>query len=66
MSSNLTETTPLTGWRRTSPPSLPESNGSVPIKKGLGFWRKILSYAVVIAALNVWLLTQIFRGWLMP
>jgi manganese transport protein len=29
-------------------------------------WRKVLSYtvAVVIAALNVWLLTQIFGEWL--
>jgi manganese transport protein len=32
------------------------------------FWLKILSYiiAVAIALLNVWLLTQIFREWIMP
>ncbi|MBA3784572.1 MAG: divalent metal cation transporter, partial [Acidobacteria bacterium] len=46
MDSNLTETKPLNGWRRHSPqPSLPEANGSVPIKKGLGFWRKMLAFS---------------------
>jgi manganese transport protein len=46
MDSNLTETTPITGWRRTSPhPSLPEANATVPIKKGLGFWRKMLAFS---------------------
>lgn len=45
MDTNLTETPPLDGWRRQSPPSLPESNATVPIKKGLGFWRKMLAFS---------------------
>ncbi len=44
MDSNLTETTALNGWRRRSPqPSLPEANSSLPIGKGLGFWRILVS-----------------------
>jgi manganese transport protein len=46
MDSNLTETTPITGWRRNSPNvSLPESNASIPVGKGLGFWRKMLAFS---------------------
>ena len=46
MDSNLTETTPITGWRRHSPqPSLPEANASLPVGKGLGFWRKMLAFS---------------------
>jgi manganese transport protein len=45
MDTNLTETPPLDGWRRQSPPSLPESNATVSIKKGLGFWRKLLAFS---------------------
>jgi manganese transport protein len=46
MDSNLTETTPITGWRRHSPhPSLPEANASLSTGKGLGFWRKMLAFS---------------------
>jgi manganese transport protein len=46
MDSNLTETTPITGWRRFSPqPSLPEANATVSVGKGLGFWRKLLAFS---------------------
>ncbi len=46
MSNNVSEIT-VTGWRRQSPqPSLPEANATVPIKKGLGFWRKMLAFSV--------------------
>jgi len=45
MDSNLPETTPLTGWRRSSPPSLPEANASLSAGKGLGFWRKLLAFS---------------------
>ncbi|MDQ3711322.1 MAG: Nramp family divalent metal transporter [Acidobacteriota bacterium] len=46
MDSDLIETTPITGWRRHSPqPSLPEANASVPVGKGLGFWRKMLAFS---------------------
>ncbi len=35
-----------TGWRRQSPmPSLPEANATVSVKKGLGFWRKMLAFS---------------------
>ncbi|MBA4124324.1 MAG: Nramp family divalent metal transporter [Acidobacteria bacterium] len=46
MDSNISEITPINGWRRQSPqPSLPEANATVPIKKGLGFWRKMLAFS---------------------
>jgi manganese transport protein len=45
MDTNLTETPPIDGWRRQSQPSLPESNASVPVNKGLGFWRKLLAFS---------------------
>ncbi|MDQ6785256.1 MAG: Nramp family divalent metal transporter [Acidobacteriota bacterium] len=45
MDSNIPETTPLTGWRRFSQPSLPEANSSLSAGKGLGFWRKLLAFS---------------------
>ncbi len=34
------------GWRKASPsPSLPESHGTIPIPKNLGFWRKLLAFS---------------------
>ncbi len=46
MDSNLTEIKPLNGWRRHSPQlSLPESNATIPIKKGSGFWRKMIAFS---------------------
>ncbi len=46
MKNNLTEAMPLTGWRKSSSqPSLPEANASLPVPKGLGFWRKMLAFS---------------------
>lgn len=46
MDTNLTETPPVSGWRRESPePSLPEANATVPVKQGSGFWRKLLAFS---------------------
>jgi manganese transport protein len=46
MDGNLTETTPVTGWRRHSPNiSLPESNSTVSVPQGLGFWRKLFAFS---------------------
>lgn len=46
MDGNLTETTPMSGWRRTSPNvSLPESNATIPVAQGLGFWRKLFAFS---------------------
>ena len=46
MDSKITEVKPSAGWRRTSSqPSLPEANASLPIPKGLGFWRKMLAFS---------------------
>ncbi len=46
MDSNLSETKPLTGWRRQSPqPSLPEANASLSVPKSAGFWRKMLAFS---------------------
>jgi manganese transport protein len=46
MDVELTEPTPVTGWRRNSPNvSLPESNSTVPVPQGLGFWRKLFAFS---------------------
>ncbi len=47
MNSNLVEVAPpASGWRRHSPnASLAEVNASMPIPKGLGFWRKMLAFS---------------------
>ncbi|HEY0657760.1 MAG TPA: Nramp family divalent metal transporter [Pyrinomonadaceae bacterium] len=46
MDTNLTETPPLNGWQRhSSQPSLPEANATVPVKKGMGFWRKMFAFS---------------------
>jgi manganese transport protein len=46
MDVELTETTPVTGWRRNSPNiSLPESNSTVSVPHGLGFWRKLFAFS---------------------
>jgi len=46
MDVELTETPPVTGWRRNSPNvSLPESNSTVPVAQGLGFWRKLFAFS---------------------
>ncbi|MDQ3373013.1 MAG: Nramp family divalent metal transporter [Acidobacteriota bacterium] len=46
MDGNLTETTLVTGWRRHSPNiSLPESNSTVSVPQGLGFWRKLFAFS---------------------
>ncbi len=42
---NISETPPLNGWRRQSPPSLPEANASLPIPQTGGFWRKMLAFS---------------------
>ena len=41
------ETTPRKdGWRAATPtPSLPEVHRSIPVPKGLGFWRKMLAFS---------------------
>jgi manganese transport protein len=34
------------GWKRDAPaPSLPEAHGTIPVPKGLGFWRKLLAFS---------------------
>ncbi|MGI8495604.1 MAG: Nramp family divalent metal transporter [Pyrinomonadaceae bacterium] len=44
MSKNAAET--LTdGWRRQSPPSLPEANSTLKIPRDAGFWRKMLAFS---------------------
>ncbi len=46
MNTEVTEIKPLSGWRRQSPqPSLPESNATLPVPTGLGFWRKLLAFS---------------------
>ncbi len=46
MDVELTEPTPVTGWRRNSSNvSLPESNSTVPVPQGLGFWRKLFAFS---------------------
>ncbi len=43
---NLAETNLVNGWRRhSSQPSLPEAHATVPIKKGIGFWRKLFAFS---------------------
>lgn len=44
MSKNVSEI--LTdGWRRQSPPSLPEANSTLKIPRDAGFWRKLLAFS---------------------
>ncbi|MGI8556180.1 MAG: Nramp family divalent metal transporter [Pyrinomonadaceae bacterium] len=44
MSKNVVET--LTdGWRRQSPPSLPEANATLNVPRNAGFWRKLLAFS---------------------
>ena len=44
MSKNVAEI--LTdGWRRQSPPSLPEANSTLNVPRGAGFWRKLLAFS---------------------
>lgn len=45
MDDNLVENTQMTGWRRQSPPSLPEANASLSVPKSGGFWRKMLAFS---------------------
>ncbi|MEP6923542.1 MAG: Nramp family divalent metal transporter [Pyrinomonadaceae bacterium] len=46
MDTNVTEARAVNGWRRRSTqPSLPEVNASLPVAKGLGFWRKMLAFS---------------------
>ena len=33
------------GWRRQSPPSLPEANSTLNVPRGAGFWRKLLAFS---------------------
>ncbi|MGI8788030.1 MAG: Nramp family divalent metal transporter [Pyrinomonadaceae bacterium] len=33
------------GWRRQSPPSLPEANATLKVPHGAGFWRKLLAFS---------------------
>ncbi len=43
---NLADSKLISGWRRHSTQkSLPEANASVPVKKGAGFWRKLLAFS---------------------
>ena len=43
---NLADLKLLDGWRRHSTQkSLPESNATVPVKKGVGFWRKLFAFS---------------------
>ncbi len=44
MSENAIETS-TDGWRRQSPPSLPEANATLNVPHGAGFWRKLLAFS---------------------
>lgn len=44
MSENAIKTS-TDGWRRQSPPSLPEANSTLKIPRDAGFWRKLLAFS---------------------
>ena len=46
MDADITEKSPLIGWRkRSTQPSLPEINSTMPVPKKSGFWRKLLAFS---------------------